>query len=322
MGDRFYLPEHLHNAPPFLKILKEYRNVIPFPDHLMEHLKRPLPVYFRINTLKTSIDSAKKLLEKEGVEFLQTEVAEVVKVTRHDHSRPLLSYHLGYIYPQALSSCLPVIALEVNPECAVLDLCAAPGGKATFMAQKMSDEGFLVANDRTRGRITSLLANVKRLGITNTIVTQGRGEHLCLPCTFDRILVDAPCSGQGKYRIDPDSGTVKHEVIGKTNLPAIQKALIKRAFDILKPGGILVYSTCTLNIEENEEVIQFLLEKRRASLMPIDLPLQGQPGIISFRGKEYDEQIRLAKRFYPHEIDSVGFFIAKIVKGAPEKATP
>ncbi len=299
----------------YLDTLEEYRGLIPEFHEFLEHLKKPLPVYFRINTLKTDLVEAKAFLKDEGVYYEETAIGEVVKVLGHDHQRPLLSYFLGYIYPQAISSCLPVIALDPRPEETVLDLCAAPGGKATYISQRMQDRGFLVANDRKRGRITSLLSNVKRLGITNTLVTQGRGEHLLLPYSFHKILVDAPCSGQGKYRIDPNTGLVKHMVKGKTNLSAIQKALIKHAFDMLMPGGVLVYSTCTLNVEENEEVVEFLLKKRRASLAPLDLPVEYEPGITHFRGKRYHGQIRLAGRFYPHKIDSVGFFVAKIVKG-------
>ncbi len=296
-------------------MLSDYRDIIPDFEGLLHHLERPMPVYFRINTLKTDIDQAKVFLQEEGVRFEETVLPELIRVTAHDHKRPLLSYHLGYIYPQALSSCLPVLALDPKAGEWVLDLCAAPGGKATYIAQKMDDKGFVVANDRKRGRITSLLANIKRLGITNTLVTQARGEHMDLPYKFDKILVDAPCSGQGKYRVDPQSGKVKHVVKGKTNLSAIQKALIKRAFDMLKPGGSLVYSTCTLSVEENEEVVDFLLKKRRASLQPLDLPVEFSPGVTRFKEREYNGQIELAGRFYPHRIDSVGFFVAKIVKG-------
>ena len=306
---------------PFLDLLEAYREFIPdFPD-LVDHLKRPLPVYFRLNTLKIGLQEAKSFLFTEGVEFKETVIPELVKVLHHDHSRPLISYHLGYIYPQALSSCLPVLALDPQPGETVLDLCAAPGGKATFMAQKMLDEGFIVANDRKRGRITSLLSNIKRLGITNTLVTQARGEHISLPYSFDKILVDAPCSGQGRYRVDPVTGAVKHVVRGKTNLPAIQKALIKRAFDMLTPRGTLVYSTCTLNVEENEEVVHFLLDKRRAYLTKFEPPVESSPGITVFKDKRYDRQLESARRFYPHKIDSVGFFVAKIVKPGTEKDT-
>lgn len=298
----------------FLAFLEELRELIPNFDELLTHLKRPLPTYFRINTLKTSIKRAKETLRSEGVEFSPTKIPEILKIERFDAQRPLLSYYLGYIYPQALSSALPVLALSPSENEKVLDLCAAPGGKTTFISQLMNDKGLVVANDRKKGRITSLLSNVKRLGITNTVVTIGRGEHLDLPYRFHKVLVDAPCSGQGKYRFDERHGTIKYMKRGKTNLSAIQKALIKKGFDLLLPGGTLVYSTCTLDPEENEGVVQHLIEKRRARVMDFSVPIEGCPGITEFKGKRYDERIRFCKRFYPHKIDSVGFFIAKIVK--------
>ncbi len=297
-----------------LAFLKEIREFIPDFSELLDHLKRPLPTYFRINTLKISIKKAGETLKSEGVEFQSTTIPEILKIESLDDRRPLLSYHLGYIYPQAISSALPVLALCPKDGERVLDLCAAPGGKTTFVSQLMHDKGLVVANDRKKGRITSLLANVKRLGITNTLVTIGRGEHLDLPYRFHKVLVDAPCSGQGKYRLDERHGIIKYMKKGKTNLSAIQKALIKKGFDLLMPGGTLVYSTCTLDPEENEGVIQHLVEKRRARVDDFSLPVEGYPGITRFKGKKYDERIRFCKRLYPHKIDSVGFFVAKIVK--------
>jgi len=298
----------------FLRLLNKYEKFIPDFDNFLKHLYHPLPTYFRINTIKIDIHSAKEYLLNEGVEFSETKLPEVIKVINLDKDKSLLSYYLGYIYPQTISSCIPVIALSPKQDETILDLCAAPGGKTTYIAQLMNDNGLIIANDRKKRRITALLSNVKRLGITNTIVIQGRGEHLMLPIKFDKVLVDAPCSGQGKYRIDPISGRVKHMNLGKTNLSAIQKALIKKGFDMLRPGGTLVYSTCTLNIEENEEVVDHLLKKREGKLQAFDINLPSCNGITSFGDKRYDDSIKLCKRFYPHQLDSVGFFVAKIIK--------
>ena len=297
----------------FSSFLRDYSCLIPDFEEYYRDLKRPMPVYFRINTLKTGISEAKRLLKQEGVVFEDTCFRELILVTSQDLSRPLLSYHLGYVYPQALSSCLPVKALSPGIGDRVLDLCAAPGGKATHMAQLMRDRGLVVANDRRLGRLTALMANIKRLGITNTVVTQARGEHFSSPFRFDKVLVDAPCSGMGRYRMDAE-GRIRHMKTGKTDLPAIQKGLIIRGFDMLRPGGMLVYSTCTLNVEENEGVVHYLLQKRSAGLAGWEAPVPWSPGITGFKGKEYDRNVGLARRFYPHKVHSVGFFLARIVK--------
>ena len=297
----------------FSSFLEDYQDVIPDFEGYLQDLKRPLPVYFRVNTIKTGIQEAKRLLRQEGVTFADTCFKELLLIKSQDLSRPLLGYHLGHVYPQALSSCLPVIALSPGAGDKVLDLCAAPGGKCTHMSQLMKDRGLVAANDRKLGRLTALMANIKRMGITNTVVTQARGEHYAWDLGFDKVLVDAPCSGMGRYRIDPQ-GRIRHMRHGKTDLPAIQKALIVRGFDLLRPGGMLVYSTCTLNVEENEEVIHYLVRKRKARIMSWEPPVPWSPGITKFKGREYDKNIGLARRFYPHKIHSVGFFLAGIIK--------
>ena len=224
-----------------------------------------------------------------------------------------MCYQLGYTYPQAISSTLPVLALDIRPGQLVLDLCAAPGGKTTHIAQIMGDTGTVVANDRKHGRITALMANLKRLGITNTIVTNCRGEFLATGMQFNRVLVDAPCSGEGRYRLD-GSGRLIHMKAGATDLPAIQKGLVQKGYDLLKPGGIMVYSTCTINPEENEAVVNHLLRKRGAVLEPWHPPLTWHRGVTEWKGREYDKSLHMCRRFYAHEIESVGFFLACIRK--------
>ena len=298
---------------PFFEKLELYSRFIPdFHDYL-SHLEEELPSYLRINTLKIGVDEARAFMEAEGTRTLPTPVREILLMDSSSGVPPL-SYHMGFIYPQTLSSALPVLALSLRPGQSVLDLCAAPGGKTGYIAQLMGDSGAIVANDRKLGRVTSLMSNLKRLGITSALVTQCRGEHFAWHSPFQRILVDAPCSGEGKYRIDPKTGSLRHARTGRTNLPAIQKALIQRAFDLLAPGGILVYSTCTLDPEENEGVVAHLLKKRHARLSAWNPPVESSPGLSSFREKEYGDELGLAHRFYPHKIGSVGFFVAKIVR--------
>ncbi len=297
----------------FSSFLNDYKEIIPDFDGYLHELRRPAPIYFRVNTIKIGISQAKSLLTEEGVLYEDTCFRELLLIKNSEPPAPRLSYYLGYIYPQALSSCLPVMALAPENNEKVLDLCAAPGGKATHISQVMEDNGLVVANDRKLGRLTALMANIKRLGITNTIVTQSRGEHYSWDLGFHKVLVDAPCSGIGKYRMD-ESGRIRHMKKGKTDLPAIQKALITKGFDLLRPGGVLVYSTCTLNVEENEGVVHYLLQKRKAKLTPWAPPVPWSPGITRFKEREYDEEVGMARRFYPHQIHSVGFFLARIVK--------
>lgn len=296
--------------------------VDPFPEYdfipdkprLLESLKAPLPPYVRVNTLKASEQQIIELLRGEGIEVWPVDGVPYFHRARWrlglGHS---VAYRMGLFYPQALSSALPVLALGPKPNEIILDMCAAPGGKTTHMAQVTGDQAVIVANDRNLGRLTSLTSNIKRLGITSVIVTSISGEQFPPRPRFHRVLLDAPCSGEGKYRLDND-GNILFKAVGRTNLTAIQKGLIVRAFDTLLPGGCMVYSTCTLNPRENEEVISYLLRKRDARLIPWYPPLYSHPGLTGFKEQTYNKECRHARRFYPHEIDSVGFFVAKIVK--------
>ncbi len=293
--------------------LSRYLDFIPDPEEFVSHLSFPLVSHLRINPIKAPEGRILELLQDEGVDLESTPVEWFYRVKSEKDLGHLQAYLLGLIYPQAISSALPVLALEPGTDDTVLDICAAPGGKATHMAQLMRDQGLIVANDRKFGRITALTANIKRLGITNTVVTFFRGEQFPLVQAFDKVLVDAPCSGEGKYRLG-ERGEIIFKKGGATNLPAIQKGILVRAFDLLRPGGVLVYSTCTFNPEENEGVITYLLKRRHARLVDWIPPLPASQGLTEFEGREYDSRCRLCRRFYPHQTGTVGFFVAKVVK--------
>ncbi len=292
----------------------ERYHFIPQKDALIASLYRPLPPYLRINTLKATEEEALLLIKKEGIEL--TPIPNIPFFYKAAWEKGLghaLSYKMGLFYPQALSSALPVLALAPRPKELILDMCAAPGGKTSYMAQLTGDSSLIVANDRNIGRLTALTSNIKRLGITCVVVTSISGEQFPPEERYHKVLLDAPCSGEGKYRLDKD-GRVLFRAEGHTNLPAIQKGLIVRAYDTLVPGGTLVYSTCTLNPMENEDVVTYLLKKRQAMVVPWTPPLKSHPGLIEFNDKQFPREITHARRLYPHEVDSVGFFVAKIVK--------
>jgi NOL1/NOP2/sun family putative RNA methylase len=226
----------------------------------------------------------------------------------------VLEYSLGLIHSMTLSSALPVIALDPKPGELILDLCAAPGGKTALMSMLTNDRAYIIANDKRIDRLTALSANLKRLGVACAILTRYRGEEFPLGMEFDKVLVDAPCSGEGRYRIGLEGELLYQKGSGRANLPSIQKGLIVRAFDLLKPGGLMVYSTCTINPEENEAVVDYLLRKRQARLLDFEAPLPFEPGLTEWQGKPFHPDMVKTKRFYSHKTRAVGFFVAKLAK--------
>ena len=297
-------------------VLDRILGIVPDRESYLSHLHSPMPVYFRVNSLKASERYILKRLEKEGVGFSEVQgISWFYRLLGCDRPLGTLdSYHLGLIYPQAVSSAIPVLALAPTPGDVILDMCAAPGGKTTYMAQLMEDKGIIVANDRKMGRLTALGANMKRMGVTSVVVTAFRGNYFPPGRRFDKVLLDAPCTGSGGLRLGRPKREVEEGKKRGTDLPGIQKGLIVKAFDLLKPGGTLVYSTCSLDPMEDEWVVSHLFKKREARLVPFQPPLPWRPGLRTFNGLDIHEDCECTRRFYPHECDSVGFFVAKITR--------
>ena len=145
----------------------------------------------------------------------------------------------------------------------------------------------------------------------NAVVTDYQAQQFPLKQRFDFVLADVPCSGEGRFRQIEKSDTYS-ERGSKKKLLDLQKKIILRGFDLLKEGGRMLYATCTYNPEENESVVDHLLKNRDAELLPIDVGLDYEPGLCEWRQIEYDEQLKRTARFYPHRVDSVGFFMARI----------
>ena len=220
---------------------------------------------------------------------------------------------------QSPSSFLPVIALCPQPNERILDMAAAPGGKTTYIAQLMKNTGTLFANDINKDRLKSLTANVQRLGISNTIVTNFDGRKF--PHTmanFDRVLLDAPCSGLGVISRDPSIKGSK-TITEIHRLSHIQKELILAAIDCIdahsKTGGYLVYSTCSIAVEENEWVVDYALQNRYVKLVECGVEV-GNPGLTRYREHRFHKSLNLTKRIYPHTHNMDGFFVAKFKKYA------
>ena len=296
-----------------------YSQLIPNYETFLEYLKTPMPQYFRINTLKIShpeeIKNLLNILKAKGANFEKVkEVPYFYRVLNNEEISlgNLEEYSLGLIHSMTLASSLPVIALDPQPGDLILDMCAAPGGKTGLIAMVTNDQAVIVSNDKRLDRLTALVSNIKRLGITCAITTRYRGEQFPFGIPFNKILVDAPCSGEGRYRIGLEGEILYQKGTGRANLPSIQKGLLVRAFDLVQPGGIIVYSTCTINPKENEEVVDYLLRKRQAEILDWESPLPYHEGLTEWEEKPYHPSLKFTKRFYTHEIQAVGFFVAKL----------
>jgi NOL1/NOP2/sun family putative RNA methylase len=296
------------------QIFSHYNEIIPEFPLFMESIRRPLPIHIRVNQLKPFSASIENNLRGKG--YLLTKSMEKCDNLFYAEgpSSPgkLLEYFLGHIHPQALTSCLASMALNPHKETFVLDMCASPGGKTAHMSQLMNNTGLIVANELSPGRHISLGNTLDRLGVLNSITTSYQAQQFPLKKQFDFILADVPCSGEGTLREKENDNYRPVEGKSRRYLSALQKKIIIRAFDLLKKGGKMLYSTCTYCPDENEEVVNYLLKNRDAEILPIDLEIDHEPGILEWKGREYDPRIVRSARFYPHRVDSVGFFMAKI----------
>jgi len=216
-------------------------------------------------------------------------------------------HEAGAYYIQEPSAMCPVAILNPVPGERVLDLCAAPGGKTTQIADALSGEGLIVCNEPVPSRAKILSRNVERMGVTNALVVSADPEKLApiWPEAFDAILVDAPCSGEGMFRRHPETREEWNEG-SPAGCAERQKRILARAVEMLKPGGRLVYSTCTLNEEENENVIAwFLKEHPSLSAVPFSFAIGD--------GKTIDAPDGMA-HLYPHELKGEGHFVAQVRK--------
>jgi NOL1/NOP2/sun family putative RNA methylase len=271
-----------------------------------------MPYVVRANTLKIESPTLYRRFIDAGIDT--TPYAwndDLFELTEPPGRR--IEHWLGLYYAQEAVQTLPVMALDPQPGETVLDLCAAPGGKTTFIAARMQNRGTLVANEPSGRRQMSLLANINRLGVLNAMVTAYQGENFPMQTNFDRILVDAPCSAEGTLRKE---SSLRHGASSGTiyRLAQLQKRLILRSFDLLAAGGVLVYSTCTFAPEENEAVVAHLLQERDATIVPFNLPFQAAPGLLGWQGETFPEEIAHCIRVYPHHINSGGGFLARITR--------
>jgi 25S rRNA (cytosine2870-C5)-methyltransferase len=197
-------------------------------------------------------------------------------------------------------------------------MSAAPGGKTSYIAQLMRNTGTIIANDLKSERQKATVANMHRLGVKNVITCANDGRKLgqMFKNRFDRILLDAPCSGLGVISRDP-SVKVQRTIADVKQCAHLQKELLLAAIDALKykstTGGVMVYSTCSVSVYENEEVVQYALQKRDIQIVETGLGF-GSAGFTRYQQKRFHPSMALTKRFYPHTVNMDGFFVCKIKK--------
>jgi len=268
----------------------------------------------RVNTLKISSRDLLARLKKNGVVLEPIPYARDGYWYRADFSLGATPEYLqGYYYLQEAASQLPPLVLDPHPGDVVLDMAAAPGSKTTQLAQLMNDTGVIIALDSDAYRLASLRNNLERLGITSVVSLRKDARFAFdLGLSFDKVLLDAPCTGN--FCLEPDFFSSK-SVEGVKDRARLQKELLRAAYKVLTPGGVLVYSTCSLEPEEDELVIDWFLRKYPDVRLEETGLVIGDPGLTRVFDKELDSSLVLTRRFWPHKTGTQGFFIAKIRKG-------
>ncbi len=306
---------------------ERYREIIPDFEDFFLALEKPFPIGLRLNQLKTSIEEMDNRFKLQNNFNTPIKGLQYMEVSEDINWGGALEHHLGFYYIQALSSLLPVLALNLTVNSKVLDMCAAPGGKTTHISEVLKRSGVVVANEPHLGRRRILKASLNRLGSTNVLVCGENGQDLKFPAkSFDYILLDGPCSSEGTLRtcnIKPskkrDRSYLSYNKPFREELHLIQTELLNKAHQLLKPGGILVYSTCTYDPLENEnQVTEFL--RRFDDIDLVDLGIDSNwnrylsDGISQYQNLVFDKNISLTKRIYPHKLNSIGFYVSKFIK--------
>lgn len=285
--------------------MERYKDIIDEFDAFVEALEQPQPQDIRINTIQSSVQEVR---DRYGDLLIDRDVDDRFFIFDGEPGKTV-GHWRGAYYVQEATSGLPPLVLQPDNGERVLDMCAAPGSKTSQMAAMMNNTGEIVANDVSGKRTRGLLSNLYRTGCVNTTVTERDGRNIPEDTQFDKILVDAPCTGEGNAReqeqlrdgVDPADAR---------DLAGLQADLLEKALRLCKPDGEIVYSTCTFAPEENEMVVDTVLED--ASLLPIDMPCPASDGITAWQGTELSSSLQRTKRVYPHQLDAGGIFIARL----------
>lgn len=298
-------------------IEKLYENFTPLTvDKILSGMSGERSTTLRVNTLKSNIHEIMSILKENGIKFDRVSWyndALIIKDISEKQLQKLEIYNEGYIYLQSLSSMIPPLVLNPIEGEKVLDLTAAPGSKTTQKAAMMKNTGYILANELDELRCERLRYNIEKQGANIVEVLNGRGETIGKKYEnfFDKVLLDAPCSGEGRF-LGTDAKTYRGwSERTVSELSKLQRKLFKSAYQALKPGGYLVYSTCTLNREENENIIEWALDnsnEMKIKTETINLNIKNIVEPIS-----ENIEVKKAIKIIPSR-ETEGFFIVKLKK--------
>jgi 16S rRNA (cytosine1407-C5)-methyltransferase len=292
----------------------EYQNAV-------DSMQKSRKIIIRINTLKSNRNEVIDELKKLNLHFSALPWYSDALILEEIESRNLTElslYKEGKIYIQSLSSMIPALILNPDKNDKVLDIAAAPGSKTTQIAAMMNNSGEIIANDISRERLYKLKANLEHQGVTNvkTVSIPGQSIWQKYPEYFDKVLLDAPCSMEGRFQAEDAETYADWSMKKIKRLSKLQKWLLRSAVSSTKVGGTIVYSTCTLAPEENEEVINWILEKESKHIQLEEVHLENlhmKNGLTHWLKDSYSEELKKTKRILPTDTME-GFFVAKIKK--------
>ena len=264
-------------------------------DKILSGLNGERYTSIRVNTIKTNVLEVMKKLKEKNIKFERVmwyKDGLILKNVNEKQINSLNIYEEGLIYLQSLSSMIPPLALEPKEGEKILDLTAAPGSKTTELAALMNNKGYILANELDKIRYERLKYNIEKQGAKIIKVNNGRGEKLgeIYKETFDKILLDAPCSGEGTFLANMPRTYISWSLKTVNDLAKLQKKLFKSAYEALKPNGTMIYSTCTLNIEEDEKIVDWAIKNLNLKIIDINLNID-EKNKLPINIKDLDESI-------------------------------
>lgn len=286
-------------------ILKQYYDIFTI-NKIYEGYNKKRYTTIRVNTIKSNMEKIKTVLNNKNIKFLEVPViktALIIKNVKKDEIKKLDIYKNGEIYIQSLSSMLPPIILQPKEEERILDMTAAPGGKTCEIACITNNNAYITAVEKNKIRCDRLKYNLEMQGVKKYNVLNMDAKDMDDLFSFDKILLDSPCSGSGTINIENISNFSEKLLYSSIK---IQEELLNKAIKLLKPGSTMVYSTCSILKEENEDILNKVLIKNNAEIVPIDLYTYKDIPLLPVT-------IKGTMCVCPTELYE-GFFIAKIIK--------